>query len=356
MVIYKHHINLLIKPLQCHKSTKPIKAAMPTYTGAARTSNYLWKRDLCRAAQDSKKITSFFKLKPKQTTINEEQDVVIVNPPPATPEPISEPSVNQDTPVASANPPSVQDTESAAPEQTQVTPAPDAPAMSFLDVTEDDNDAMIKSIPVLETVKELIADAKKYKSFTSLFHLTSLKQFIDLWEKYKRNPQVRAPMIKASRVIASSVGKGPYMARKIRTLYKYVARFRTLPPVDASKHYAHPSLLDNERVAQAVRRYLTVLSDGTVRFLSLTWQIFLTYIYQVTPLLLMKQVNNEILPSLGFDSGGHKISEKAACRWLAKLGYELKEVKKGIYVDGHEREDVVAYQKKFLMEFAKYDR
>ena len=53
---------------------------MPTYTGAARTSNYLRKRDLCRAAQDSKKITSFFKLKPKQTTINEEQDVVIVNP------------------------------------------------------------------------------------------------------------------------------------------------------------------------------------------------------------------------------------------------------------------------------------
>ena len=176
-------------------------------------SNYLRKRDLCRAAQDSKKITSFFK--PKQTTLNEEQDVIIVNPPPATPAPISEPLVNQDTPVASTNRPPVRDTESAAPKQTQVTPAPDmadAPATSFLDVTEDDNDVTIKSISVLETVKELIVGAKKYKSFISLFYLTSLKQFIDLWEKYKRNPQVKAPMIKASRVIASSVGKGPYMA------------------------------------------------------------------------------------------------------------------------------------------------
>jgi len=50
----------------------------------------------------------------------------------------------------------------------------------------------------------------------------------------------------------------------------------------------------------------------------------------------MKQVNNHILPSLGLDSGGQKISEDTARRWLAKLGYELKEVKKGIYVDGHE--------------------
>ena len=69
----------------------------------------------------------------------------------------------------------------------------------------------------------------------------------------------------------------------------------------------------------------------------------------------MKQVNNEILPSLGFDSGGHKISEGAAHRWLAKLRYELKEVKKGIYVDGHEHEDIVAYHKEFLTDFGGND-
>ena len=70
----------------------------------------------------------------------------------------------------------------------------------------------------------------------------------------------------------------------------------------------------------------------------------------------MKQVNDVIIPALGLDAGGERISEWTACRWLAKLGYELKEVKKGVYVDGHEQEDVIAYQKEFLSDFAQYKR
>jgi len=70
----------------------------------------------------------------------------------------------------------------------------------------------------------------------------------------------------------------------------------------------------------------------------------------------MKQVNTVIIPSLGLDLNGQKISESTAQRWLAKLGYELKEVKKGVYVDGHEREDVVAYRQKFLEQFTANER
>jgi hypothetical protein len=56
------------------------------------------------------------------------------------------------------------------------------------------------------------------------------------------------------------------------------------------------------------------------------------------------------------DLGGQQISENCARRWLVKLGYELKEVRKGMYVDGHEREDVVEYQNKFLVDVAKGER
>jgi hypothetical protein len=70
----------------------------------------------------------------------------------------------------------------------------------------------------------------------------------------------------------------------------------------------------------------------------------------------VQQVNGVIIPSLGLDTGGQQISESTARRWLTKLGYELKEVKKGIYIDGHEREDVVAYWNKFLKEFAENER
>jgi len=70
----------------------------------------------------------------------------------------------------------------------------------------------------------------------------------------------------------------------------------------------------------------------------------------------MKQVNNIILPSLGLDAGGAKISEGTARRWLAKLSYELKEAKKGIYIDSHERNDVIKYRMEFLTKFAENDR
>ncbi|KAL4063818.1 hypothetical protein J3A83DRAFT_4361906 [Scleroderma citrinum] len=184
-------------------------------------------------------------------------------------------------------------------------------ATDFLDVTEDDSD-MTESISVIKSIKNLMLNAKKYRSFTALFHLNSLQQFIELWEKYNHT-------------ISVSVEKGWYFTHKIHKLI--------------GRHHAHPSLLNNECIAQAIHQYSTVLHDG-----------------EITPQLLIKQINTIILLSLGLDAAGQKISDGAACRWLGKLGYELKECKKGIYVDGHEQEDMVAYCKEFLDMFDKNER
>ena len=73
--------------------------------------------------------------------------------------------------------------------------------------------------------------------------------------------------MRASLAVAKSIGKGPYFAHKIRTLTKYIGQFQTLPPTTIGNHNAHPSLLNNERMAQAVQRYLTVLADGEVNTL-----------------------------------------------------------------------------------------
>lgn len=136
-------------------------------------------------------------------------------------------------------------------------------AQPFLDTAadDDDNDNSLEPPPVIDIVNTLIIEAKKFKSFISLMHLHALKHFIELWEKYEHIPRIHAPMMKASHTVAVSIGKGPYMAQK---LHKYVAHFRMLPPMSAGKHHAHPSLLDNEQIAQAVCRYLTVLADGEV--------------------------------------------------------------------------------------------
>ncbi|KAF7975143.1 hypothetical protein HWV62_10305, partial [Athelia sp. TMB] len=69
---------------------------------------------------------------------------------------------------------------------------------------------------------------------------------------------------------------------------------------------------------------------------------------QITPHKLQREVNNTIIPALGLDLGKATISESSARRWLKKLGYEYTVAKKGVYVDSHERPDVVAYREKFL--------
>ena len=42
------------------------------------------------------------------------------------------------------------------------------------------------------------------------------------------------------------------------------------------------------------------------------------------------------------------LQARTAREWLNKMGYRWKSIKKGIYIDGHEREDVVEYRGKFL--------
>ena len=55
-----------------------------------------------------------------------------------------------------------------------------------------------------------------------------------------------------------------------------------------------------------------------------------------------KWINNELLPSHALLVNlPRTISMRTANRWLHKLGFIAKSHKKGLYVDGHEREDVV---------------
>lgn len=128
-------------------------------------------------------------------------------------------------------------------------------------VNEEDS---INEILFANILKKLIDEAMKYMAYTPLMHLHAVKRFVELWEFYKRHPKVKAPMRQASILVARSIGKGKYFARKIGTLYKYIKQFHTLPPVNSGKHHAHPSLLNNEGIKHAVRRYLTILTNGEV--------------------------------------------------------------------------------------------
>ena len=104
------------------------------------------------------------------------------------------------------------------------------------------------------------------KSFGALFKLHAVRNHLELLERFRHIPNIKNPTTRASLAVAKSVGKGPYFAKKIRCLVMYINRFHTLPPARSGKHHAHPSLLNNERISQAVHRYLTVQEIGEVRF------------------------------------------------------------------------------------------
>jgi len=136
---------------------------------------------------------------------------------------------------------------------------------AFLDPTADDEYQPLR-IPIGTTVTELIKDAKKHQSFGALFKLHAVRNHLELVERFRHIPNIKNPTTRASLAVAKSVGKGPYFAKKIRRLVMYINRFHTLPPARSGKHHAHPSLLNNERISQAVRHYLTVQEIGEVRF------------------------------------------------------------------------------------------
>lgn len=75
--------------------------------------------------------------------------------------------------------------------------------------------------------------------------------------------------------------------------------------------------------------------------------------FDITPDLLRTHVNTVYAPALGYE---RTISLTTAQRWLRALGWRRSEVKKGIYFDGHERPDVVAYRKEFLDRMLEYEK
>ena len=76
----------------------------------------------------------------------------------------------------------------------------------------------------------------------------------------------------------------------------------------------------------------------------------------ITPKLLCYHANKIILPALDLTQKHTSISECTTVNWVKKLGYSCKDVKKGVYHDGHECLDVIGACKKYLEQIAKYER
>ncbi len=77
---------------------------------------------------------------------------------------------------------------------------------------------------------------------------------------------------------------------------------------------------------------------------------------EVTPKWFHHSLNTQILLTLRYPPT-KTLSECTARQWLIKLGWRRTMLKKGIYMDGHERPDVIdCWMNTFLLLMAQYEK
>ena len=189
-----------------------------------------------------------------------------------------------------------------------------------------------QSKDISEIIKSCLKDIKKCnnkRSIKMLSQLSAVSAYIKLHVQYQKHNACKWPCLSASLAIARQMGKGPYFARQIRQNELYLLKNQHLPPHKSFAQHGHHTLLDNETILHDVHIYFASQALGTV-----------------SPQILCQHVNNIILPALGIK---RMIAETTAHWWLKS--------KKGMYVDGHERPDVIEERKEFVNQiFNKYER
>ena len=74
----------------------------------------------------------------------------------------------------------------------------------------------------------------------------------------------------------------------------------------------------------------------------------------LTSIEFSKWVNKSLLPNSTLEPGfPRRISVETARKWLHEMGFEVLTARKGVFVDGHERSDVIESRTKFLRKMVK---
>ena len=120
--------------------------------------------------------------------------------------------------------------------------------------------------------------------------------------------------------------------RNIRVWTEFYLMHLFIPPVIRGKHQKVKPLLCENDIKDICRSYLHSLPSGKVSV-----QNFKSFIEQ------------ELFP-------GRQVSESTVRIYLNDLGYKFQRHKNGMYVDGHEREDVRIYRDEFLKRMFTYEQ
>jgi hypothetical protein len=121
-------------------------------------------------------------------------------------------------------------------------------------------------------------------------------------------------------------GQGNWFARRVRSLARHYQLFGNLPRERRGGIRLARSWLHDEQVKLRALEYLRSVPAG-----------------KVTSAKFHKYINSSLFPELDIKPK-KPLSIRTARRWLIKLGWTYTLVKKGVYMGGHEREDVVHFR------------
>jgi hypothetical protein len=210
--------------------------------------------------------------------------------------------------------------------------SPSAPLDSALDLLHD-------RAALLRARDKLLLEAQDKSSLLDVVFQAHISAMIGVLNLFL-DPELPYTWREASMIVAKAQGNGPTRARSIRAWVLDFVREGTLPL--HSYGYTRQTVLEDEGILQEIQDELSEKSkNGFIKA------------QDVCDIIASQKLQDMFL-RLGTDKPS--ISLATAKRWLTKMKWRYSKAKNGMYIDGHEREDVVAYRQAFVYRWAEYEK
>jgi hypothetical protein len=191
--------------------------------------------------------------------------------------------------------------------------------------------------PISEKIQSLKDELEKQHCKMTIVEYNwkrAIYEYLTLSNNNNGRRKIRDSLEVAKKVF---IDGGPWRARRIRYITNFWLNNNKLLISRQGKHQKTHRLIDDEDIADMCKGW------------------FREQNYNATPSKFKSFIQEELLPKIGV-SKRKNISLMTATRWLNILGYSFQQHHKGIYYDGHEREDVVQYRKEFLEKMFEYEK
>jgi hypothetical protein len=146
--------------------------------------------------------------------------------------------------------------------------------------------------------------------------------------------------MQASEIIARTLGRGTNHARHVREWAMAFLRWRDLPLHQLK--WKRRMIIDDEDIAEEIK--IKLKGKEREGFLKAEDVVDVVASPEMQAIFAQKGISKAT------------ISVKTALRWLEKMGWTYGKLKHGMYLDGHERSDVVEYRKAFVERWMGHER